>query len=230
MFGWSRARRRRPQVVAFDIVGTVFPLEPLRPSVMALGLPSAGLEGWFAAGLRDAFALSAAGGFKPFATVLAGALDQVLAEQGLSPSQAARSRVLQQMTQLPARPDAQEAFEIVTRAGLRVMALSNGAADATRALLTQAGLDRHVTWTVSVDAVRAFKPAPAVYDRAARTASVKPRRLALVAMHPWDINGAGAAGLTTAYVSVAAPYPTTMRAPDLTAASLADAARALVAL
>ena len=54
--------------------------------------------------------------------------------------------------------------------------------------------------------------------------------MALVAVHPWDVNGAKSAGLTTAYVSAATPFPSTMRAPDLEAASLADAARRLVAL
>ena len=64
------------------------------------------MEAWFAAGLRDAFALSAAGDFEPFTTVLSGALDQVLAEQRLAPSLSARARLVAQTKQLPARPDA----------------------------------------------------------------------------------------------------------------------------
>ncbi len=76
---------KRPKMLAFDIIGTVFPLEPLRPSIVALGLPPAGLEGWFAAGCRDAFAMAAVGDFAPFKTVLEAALDGVLAEQGGCP-------------------------------------------------------------------------------------------------------------------------------------------------
>lgn len=107
MFRWGRPRR--PKVIAFDVIGTVFPLEPLRPAVVGLGLPPAGLEAWFAAGLRDAFALSAAGDFEPFTTVLGGALDQVRAEQCLAPSVSARAGLMAQMKHLPARPDAREA-------------------------------------------------------------------------------------------------------------------------
>ena len=81
MFGLGRPKR--PKIVAFDIIGTIFPLEPLRSSFVALGLPPAGLEGWFAAGCRDAFAMAAVGDFAPFTTVLEAALDQVLVEQGL---------------------------------------------------------------------------------------------------------------------------------------------------
>ncbi len=228
MFGWDRPKR--PKVIAFDVIGTVFPLEPLRPAITGLGLPPAGLEGWFAAGLRDAFALSAAGDFDLFTTVLDGALDQVLAEQHLVPSASARARLMAQMKQLPARPDAQEAFATVRRAGLHIMALSNGASAATWSLLKAARLDALVEHVVSVEDVRLFKPRREVYDHAARVARVKARRLALVAVHPWDINGAKAAGLTAAYVSAERPFPSAMRHPDVEASSLAAAARALIAL
>ena len=53
---------------------------------MALESPPAGLEGWFAAGCRDVFALAAVRDFEPFATVLEAALEQVLTEQGLDAS------------------------------------------------------------------------------------------------------------------------------------------------
>ena len=228
MFGWSRPRR--PRVVAFDIIGTVFPLEPLRPDVVGLGLPPAGLEGWFAAALRDAFALSSAGDFKPFTTVLHGALDQVLTEQGLAPSTAARARLMEGMKHLPARPDAREAFVTLARAGVRIIALRMGAGASTRSLLKAAALDRFVERIVSVEEVKLFKPRREVYDHAARVAGVKAGRLALVAVHPWDINGAKAAGLTTAYVSAERPFPGVMRAPDVQAPSLAAVERALAAL
>lgn len=228
MFGWGRPRR--PKVVAFDIIGTVFPLDPLRPAIVGLGLPPAGLEGWFAAGLRDAFALSAAGDFEPFMAVLDGALDQVLAEQGLVASASARARLMAQMRQLPARTDAREAFETVRRAGLQIMALSNGASAATWSLLKAAHLDTLVEHVVSVEEVQLFKPRREVYDHAVRVARIKPQRLALVAVHPWDINGAKAAGLTAAYVSAERPFSSAMRPPDVQASSLAAAARALVML
>lgn len=228
MFRWSRPRR--PKVVAFDVVGTVFPLEPLRPFVVALGLPPAGLEGWFAAGLRDAFALSSTGDFEPFTTVLDGALDQVLAEQRLSPSHAARARLMAQMKRLPARPDARAAFETLRLAGLEIMALSNGARAATWSLLEAARLDELVGHVVSVEDIGLFKPRPEVYVHAAQVAGVKPQRLALVAAHPWDVHGAKAAGLTAAYVSTGGLFPSTMRPPDVEAPSLIGAARALSAL
>lgn len=228
MFGFGGPRR--PKVVAFDVIGTVFPLESLRPAITALSLPPAALEGWFAAGLRDAFALSAIGDFAPLPAVLDAALDQVLAEHGLRASRAGKAAVLDGMKRLAPRPDARQAFTTVVDAGLRVMAVSNGARAATQALLDRGRLDDLVSHVVSVDDVRLFKPRPEVYEHAARVASVRPRRLALVAVHGWDINGARAAGLVTAYVSAERPFPRTMRQPDVQAPTLAATARRLAAL
>ena len=47
----------KPEVVAFDMIETVFSLEIMRERLVSLGLPASALEAWFAAGLRDAFAL-----------------------------------------------------------------------------------------------------------------------------------------------------------------------------
>lgn len=79
MFGFGKHGLK---AVAFDVIGTVFPLEPLRAPITNLGFAPSALEGWFAAGLRDAFALAVVGDFKPFATVLEDALDGLAAEQG----------------------------------------------------------------------------------------------------------------------------------------------------
>ena len=47
----------------------------------------------------------------------------------------------------------------------------------------------------------------------------------LVAVHPWDIDGAARAGLGTAWITRdGAPYPGYFRSPDVTAASLAELA------
>jgi len=109
MFGWRNPKR--PDVVAFDAIGTMFPLDPMRPALMTLGLARSGLEGWYATAVHDALALTACGDFKPFTAVMEGALDQVLGEQGLAPPRSARRALLAQFKHLPARPDARDALQ-----------------------------------------------------------------------------------------------------------------------
>lgn len=225
-----RGKPMAPQAVAFDVIGTLFPLEPLRAGIVALGLPAAGLEGWFAAGCRDAFALASVGQFQPFATVLDGALDTVLVEQGISASHAQRKEVVDGLQTLDRRQGAGEALSRLAKARIPVVALSNGSHHATAALITRARLDDLVAHIVSVDAARQFKPRSEVYRLAADTADVIPEALALVAAHGWDINGAHAAGLTTAYLSADRPYPVVMHAPDIEADTLLGCVDALLAL
>lgn len=218
----------RPHVVAFDIIGTVFSLEPLRDRLSALGLPGGSLEIWFAEGLRDAFALAAAGDFAPFRSMLDSALVQVLAKHRVPASDEQRSGVLDAMSRLPPHPDAATAFQTLADAGVRIMALSNGAASSTKTLLDRAGLAGFVEWVVSVDEVGFSKPRPEVYRHAAQTAGVAAEEMTLVATHPWDVHGAKAAGLKAAYVRRGQPFPPTMRAPDLEGEELADVARRLM--
>ena len=228
MFGLGKPSR--PTAVAFDIIGTVFPLEPMRPAILALGLPAAGLEGWFAAGLRDAFAMSAVGDFKPFTTVLEGALDQVLAEQGLTAPEGEKTALVKQLEQLSARPDALQAFEMLKREGVRIAALTNGSKSSTRSLLEQSGLLDLVERVISVDEVKLSKPRREVYEHAAQTMKVEPGELALLAAHPWDVNGAKAAGLATAYLSAERPFSHAMRTPDVEGATLVEAVQRLLEL
>jgi 2-haloacid dehalogenase len=221
----------RPKVAAFDIIGTTFSIEPLRPRLTLLDLPPAALDAWYAAGLRDAFALAATGGFEPFRQVLDGALEQVAAKMGVQTTSASREEVLEGLKELPPHPDAGEALETLAGAGIRVLAVSNGAAALTRHLFRQSGLDHFVERVISVEDVRRSKPAREVYDFAAREAGVEPGEVALVATHPWDIHGAKSAGWLGAYVARGVPYPSgVMRPPDIEGETLAEVTARLAAL
>jgi 2-haloacid dehalogenase len=135
------------------------------------------------------------------------------------------------MRSLPPHPDAKEAFALLHQAGIRVFALSNGAASATRSLLEKAGMIDLVEEILSVDDVQRSKPRPEVYLHAVETAKARPGEMMLVAAHPWDINGAKAAGLLGGYVCRGVPYPAdVMTAPDVEGDSLAEVARAVIGM
>src|ERR671912_191567 len=89
----------------------------------------------------------------------------------------------------------------VTGSRWRPAAPTDGAAATTTALLERTGLNALVARVISIDEVHAWKPAPAPYLRAADVLGVEPRRLALVAVHSWDVHGAHRAGLVTGWSS-----------------------------
>ncbi|MDQ0905484.1 haloacid dehalogenase type II [Streptomyces canus] len=90
-----------------------------------------------------------------------------------------------------------------------VLGLSNAAHTALLRLNTHAGLRWHQA--LSAEAVQAYKPAPEVYQLALDTAGCAPDRVLMVAAHAWDLRGAQAKGLRTAYVHRPVGDPPTSR-------------------
>ncbi len=208
----------RPEVVAFDVVETLFSLESLRPRLQRAGLAPHMLETWFAQMLRDAFALGGAGIYKPFREVAASALGGLIEAGGRD---AKIDEILAGFTELDAESDVTPAMLALAARDVPIVALTNGSADVTKTLIARAGLSDLVARVISVDEIGRWKPQPEVYLHCAAKMGVDPARLALVAAHGWDIQGARRAGLITGYVARdGKPYPAVMEAPDAQADSL----------
>ena len=72
--------------VVFDIIGTCFSLDLPRQRLVELGAPDYTVQLWFAQTLRDAFALSHAGGYRPLKEVLEAELPRTLKMIGIEAS------------------------------------------------------------------------------------------------------------------------------------------------
>ncbi len=221
----------RPEAAVFDVIETIFPLEPLRPRLAALDL-GAELDLFFTRILRDAFALDATGTFKPFREVATGALEVLAAQRGLDhPDRAALEAVLDGFATLAPGPDARPAMERLRAAGITVATLSNGGVEPTRALLARAGLLPLVSRVMGVDEIRRYKPGKDIYLHAAASLGLPPGKLAMIAVHAWDLEGARRAGLVTGWSSrLERKYHPAMQAPDVSGPDLVAVADALLAL
>ncbi len=184
--------------VVFDAMGTLFQLSPLRDRLRALGAPDLALEAWFGRLLHSTATVTLAGEYRPFAELAEAALTTTLVQLELDESRAAE--VLDGFSGLPPYDDAEEALATAREAGLAVALLTNGGEANTRKLLAAAGLERYVDAAISVDEVRAYKPAPEPYRHAARRLGVEPHDVYLVAAHGWDVVGARNAGLEAVWV------------------------------
>ncbi len=215
------------KAVAFDVIGTTFSLEPVRAALIQVGLPGHALEIWFARTLRDAFALAATETFSPFRALFEVNLDELARSHSVSIGDEQKEQVLSQFAALPAHSDATEAFQLLRDAGIRIFALSNGAAAVSEKLLQKAGLMNLVERVISVEDIGVFKPRREIYLHAAQLAGIAPSDMALIATHAWDVHGAKHAGLMAGFVARGQKFPATMQAPDVTGATLLDVARAL---
>ncbi len=221
----------RPQLVVLDVNETLSDLEPLRAAFTAVGAPAHLLETWFAGVLRDGFALAASGSARTFPDVGAAGLTGLLThEAGLTrPVPEAVSDVLSAVRKLDVHPDVPAGLSALAEAGVRVVTLTNGSTSQTEGLLERAGVADLVERRLSVDDAGRWKPHPDAYRYAARECGVALAACAMVAVHPWDLHGAAAVGMTTGYIDRrGTPWPDVFTPPSVTGPTLADVARGLV--
>ncbi len=212
--------------VAFDIIGTCFSLDQARARLAALGAPGHALELWFAQTLRDAMALSHAGGYRPLKDVLRAELPRTLRMLGVDATAHQLEAVVAGFAELDPQPGLQEMIEALSGSGWRLLALTNGSEQSTRELLRRVGVVDSFAALLSCDAIGRFKPHPDVYERARREAEGE---LWMVAAHAWDIAGAAMAGLRTLYVSgLEGRYLDVYPPPDATVGQLAEVADRLL--
>jgi 2-haloacid dehalogenase len=148
------------------------------------------------------------GGLRPWANLdelhLA-TLGALLSERGLDLPLAQRRVLVGAWHHLDPWPDVPSGLEALRRQRVTA-ALSNGHV----ALLVD--LARHgnlrFDCLLSAELVRAYKPAPVVYETAAALLDMECGELMLVAAHPYDLEGARAAGLATALVERPLEYGT----------------------
>ena len=217
-----------PQVIVFDVNETLSDMAPLDVRFEQVGAPAHLRATWFASVLRDGFGLAAAGASQPFADVAAGVLASVLAQAGVADVDGAVEHVMAGMRELDVHADVPAGVRALRAAGLTLVTLTNGATPMTDALLTRAGVREQFDRLLSVEDAGLWKPARAAYHHAVHQTGRSAPELRLVAVHPWDVDGARRAGLRTAWIDRGGSrYPTHLLAPELTATSIGDLAEQL---
>ncbi|MCL3859612.1 haloacid dehalogenase type II [Actinotalea sp. K2] len=222
-----------PQVVVFDVNETLSDMTPLRARWEAVGAPPHLAQQWFAEVLRDGFALAAAGAQEDFATIAADVARRLLVGAGRDAGagqdlDAAVAHVMGGFAALEVHPDVADGIRALHDLGIRLVTLTNGATTVADRLLQGADLRDRFEQLLSVSDAGLWKPAAQAYRHALDACGVSATEAMLVAVHPWDVDGASRAGLRTAWVSrTGGRYPAYFRAPDVTVGSLVELAQAV---
>lgn len=223
---------RRPQVLLLDVNETLSDLSPLGARFEDVGAPAHLAATWFASVLRDGFALTSVGASAPFAAIAADVLRASFAGLTLErETEAAVQHVMAGFGSLSVHDDVPDGLRALAELPVRLVTLSNGSASVAEGLLDRAGLRDHVEALLSVEEAGTWKPAAGAYAFALDRCALDPMDAMLVAVHPWDVDGAARAGLGTAWINRSGgPYPEHFTKPDLTATSLVDLADQLRAM
>lgn len=220
---------RLPAVILFDVNETLSDMSPMARRFVDVGAPAHLAATWFAALLRDGFALTATGSTAPFAQLGAGVLRGSLGGLPLNRTvDEAIEHIMGGFDELTVHPDVLDGIPTLAALPTRLVTLSNGAATVATRLFERAGIGEHFEKLLSVEDAGIWKPAPGAYTYAAKQCGVEPVDLMLVAVHPWDIDGAHRAGLGTAWINrTGATYPDYFTRPTLEATSISHLAQVL---
>ena len=199
---------KRP-VLVFDVNETLLDVKAMRPAFEATFGDATLMGDWFSMLLRYSLEVSVTGDYRSFDELAEAALAVAARRQGHDPTPDDVTSVIATMSNLPAHPDVAQGLADLSEAGFSLITLTNSRTEVVGAQLAFAGIAEHFDATLSVESVRAFKPAPATYEFAANTVDRPIDELLLIAAHDWDVNGALLAGAGAAFVE----RPGATRAP-----------------
>jgi 2-haloacid dehalogenase len=189
-------------VLAFDVYGTLidpFHMEEhLRPAFGEKAREASEL--WRGKQIEYSFRRALMKKYAPFDVCTAQALQLVSAQLEISISDETHAQLMARYSQLPAFPDVTNALNELAAQGFAIAACSNGTENAVRTLLDHAGILSGFSKIVSVDPIRTFKPDPAVYDYLVAELHARRDEVWLISSNPFDVIGARACGLRTAWV------------------------------
>jgi 2-haloacid dehalogenase len=213
----------------FDVNETLLDLAALDDFFADLtGDPEARRE-WFDLMIHNALALTAARAYRPFGAIAGATLESIAAAHGRTVTPDHQRELGDRLRRLPAHPEVRESIMRLREAGLGVVTLTNSVAAVAEDQLRNSGLRELVDTVYSADQVRRLKPAPEPYRLVLDDQRVAPSEAVLIAAHGWDIAGAAAAGLVTAFISrdQRAPLPAA-DAPSISGNDLDDIAAQLI--
>ncbi len=216
----------QPEVVIFDVNETLSDLSAMGRRFEDVGLAPESVPTWFASVLRDGFGLTVVGGPARFAEIAAEVL-QTMHRAARAPGDpaAAAQHVVEGFLDLSVHADVDPATRALARLGVRLVTLSNGSASVAERLLERAGIRDRFEQVLSVDDAGAWKPSPRAYQHALERCGVEADRAALVAVHPWDTDGAVRCGLDAVHLDrTGSGFPAHLRPPTLRVTSLTELA------
>jgi 2-haloacid dehalogenase len=218
-----------PSVLLFDVYETLSDLSPLGGRFDDVGAPAHLTRTWLATLLLDGMALTAARAQAHFTQLAVGTLRTSFTGLALNRTvDEAIAHIMGGFDELGVHADVPAGLAALEALGPRLVTLSNAEVSVVERLFERAGLAGHFDRHLSTEDAGIWKPAPAAYAYAAGRCRSRPAAMMLVAVHPWDINGAHLAGLRTAWINrTGATYPSYFNAPTLEAPSLTHLAQLL---
>ncbi|MGL5736386.1 MAG: haloacid dehalogenase type II [Beijerinckiaceae bacterium] len=215
---------KRPpwRALVFDAYGTLFNVHAaVQAHAAALGPAAQSLsDTWRAKQLEYSWVRGLCGQWRDFWSLTGEALDFALAKHPQI-DRNHREALLAAYETLDAYPEVHAVLTALRAQGVSLGILSNGSRSMLGKAVSAAQLQPLLDGVWSVDEVRQFKTAPAVYELARQALGIAASEMAMVSSNRWDIAGAKAFGMQAIWINRTAQpdeYPDLQ--PDATISDL----------
>ncbi len=190
----------KPSVIIFDVNETLLDMSPLQKKVNTLLGSKRGFRIWFGLLLQYSLVDNCTGSYHDFSTIANATLDMAAKALGKEGEDDEKKEALAPMKQLSAYSDVEKGLKLLKEGGYRLATLTNSPPNTQSEQLQYAGLTKYFEQTLSIDAVKKYKPAIESYQYAAKTLGVNTEDMLMVAAHGWDMAGAINAGMQAAFI------------------------------
>jgi 2-haloacid dehalogenase len=182
----------------FDAYGTLFDVHSVVDAGRAITPDPLALSRlWRQKQLEYTWLRALMGRYEDFWAVTEAALRHTVRRLELTPTEAELRTLMDAYLSLACFPEVRGALARLSHRPLAI--LSNGSPKMLAAAVASSGLERFVRHVLSVDAVKTYKPAPAVYALGPEALGVPAGELLFVSSNAWDVAGAKAFGYQVAW-------------------------------
>jgi 2-haloacid dehalogenase len=221
-----------PSVLVFDVNETLIDIESMAPLFERIFGDKRVLREWFGQLIMYSMTITLSGRYEEFFTLGQGLLRMVGDIHGVAIEPSDVEELRTAMLTMPAHPDVEPGLRQLKAAGFRMVTLTNSPPNPRgKSPLEQAGLAPFFERQLTIDTVRAYKPAPQAYRMVAQDLGVPASSCFMVAAHVWDTMGAQANGYTAGLITRSgnAPLPVgSLPQPDIVAPDLPALASELI--
>jgi 2-haloacid dehalogenase len=203
------------QGLLFDAYGTLFDVHSVVEAGRAVTSDPQALSAlWRQKQLEYTWLRALMGRYEDFWAVTEASLRWALGRLGIRAGEAEIARLMEAYLSLATYPEVPDA--LAAMAGTPLGILSNGSPKMLAAAVRSSGLEGRLSHVLSVDAVRTYKPSPAVYELGTRAFGLPASDILFVSSNGWDVAGAKAFGYRVCWCNrLGAPTENLGVTPDL---------------
>ncbi|HTP60515.1 MAG TPA: haloacid dehalogenase type II [Burkholderiales bacterium] len=190
-----------PSALVFDAYGTLFDVHSVRARCDAFW-PGKGAQLsqiWRAKQLEYTWQRSLMGRYAPFSAVTLEALEYSCALLGLVAGPMQKSALMDEYRNLAPYPEVPGA--LAKFKGRKLAILTNGSPDMIDPLVKSRGMEKTFDAVLSVDVLKVYKPATAVYELAMNRLQLPREDIGFVSSNCWDALGAKTFGFSVYWIN-----------------------------